>query len=217
MAKLKAAPKTFAEAAAILKGRVSLKLGNNTWLELTGSDPVHDYIAVRLHNTQIVKFWADGSVTLHTGGWYRVTTKDRLNEFIRGRVQGKCETQSMERTNGITIRPMQRKHRGHQHRARPFKEGMDISKYSGNPPLHLKPQTAGDKYQAKLAATGDFRIQNEGSIFILYVQTDAAKQWVADNLPEDIQLWGTNGVVVEHRFILDIIDGIENSGLTVKR
>jgi hypothetical protein len=46
-------------------------------------------IAVRLHSTHIVKFYEDGRVTLHTGGWRTVTTKDRINEFITGRVYQK--------------------------------------------------------------------------------------------------------------------------------
>jgi hypothetical protein len=86
MAKLKATPKSFAEAVAVLNGKYSVRLGNNTNLRCTGSDPVHDYIAVTFHKTDIVKFWADGSVTLHTGGYRTATTKERLNQFIVGRV-----------------------------------------------------------------------------------------------------------------------------------
>ena len=80
MAKLKSHPKTYAEAVEVLNGRISMKLGNNTYLEVPPGQ--HDFVAVRLHSTYIVKFWADGQVTLHTGGWQTVTTKDRLNEFI---------------------------------------------------------------------------------------------------------------------------------------
>jgi hypothetical protein len=84
MAKLKATPKNFVEAAEILQGRESIRLGNNTHLE-----NFHLGIAVRLHNTRIVVFHEDGSVTLHTGGYRTVTTKDRINEFITGRVYQK--------------------------------------------------------------------------------------------------------------------------------
>lgn len=62
----------------------------------------------------------------------------------------------------------------------------------------------------------DFRVQNEGTIFILYADTDAAKQWVADHIPEDAQTWGRNGIVVEHRYIGDIVAGIEGDGLSVE-
>jgi len=88
MAKMKATPRTYAQAAEYLAGRDSVKLGNNTWLEMhakegTGYAP---FVAVRLHGTDIVKFWESGRVTLHTGGYYTVTTKDRINQFIAGRV-----------------------------------------------------------------------------------------------------------------------------------
>lgn len=84
MAKLKATPKNFEQAATVLAGRESIRLGNNTYLENFSGG-----IAVRLHNTRIVWFHEDGTVTLHTGGWQTVTTKDRINEFITGRVYQK--------------------------------------------------------------------------------------------------------------------------------
>jgi hypothetical protein len=63
MAKLKATPKNFAQAVAVLKDKISVRLGNNTYLEVTDSDPQHGFIGVRLHKTFIVKFWPDGQVT----------------------------------------------------------------------------------------------------------------------------------------------------------
>ena len=86
MAKLKAHPKTYQQAVEVLGNRHSLKLGNNTYLE---RDDCADCISVRLHQTDIVNFFADGRITLRTGGWYKNTTKDRLNEFITGRVYQK--------------------------------------------------------------------------------------------------------------------------------
>jgi hypothetical protein len=87
MAKLRATPKSYTEAATYLAGRTSVKLGNNTWLErLEGLQ----FIGVRLHNTYIVRFHYNGKVTLHTGGYYSVTTKERLNQFINGRVYQKA-------------------------------------------------------------------------------------------------------------------------------
>lgn len=44
------------------------------------------FIGVRLHNTYIVRFHENGTVTLHTGGYRTVTTKERINKFVRGRV-----------------------------------------------------------------------------------------------------------------------------------
>lgn len=86
MAKLKATPTNYAEALEVLKGRDSMRLGNNTYLV---DNWVFGYIGVRLHNTHIVRFYQDGRVTLHTGGYRTVTTKERINQFISGEVLGK--------------------------------------------------------------------------------------------------------------------------------
>jgi membrane protease subunit (stomatin/prohibitin family) len=90
MARLKAAPKNFAEAVEVLQDRISMRLGNNTYLEVTDADPLHGFIGVRSHSTYVVKFWADGQITLHTGGYPTVTTKERINQFIKGRVYQKA-------------------------------------------------------------------------------------------------------------------------------
>ena len=62
----------------------------------------------------------------------------------------------------------------------------------------------------------DFTVQNEGTIYLLYAQTDAARAWVTEHLPADRQTWGGNGTVVEHRYICDIVDGIRADGLSVR-
>jgi len=91
MAKLKATPKNFEQALAVLGNRDSVRLGNNTFLERGRSYIAEQSgpLSIRLLNTEIVKFYPDGRVTLHTGGWRIVTTKDRINEFISGRVYQK--------------------------------------------------------------------------------------------------------------------------------
>lgn len=64
----------------------------------------------------------------------------------------------------------------------------------------------------------DFRLQNEGSIFVLHPENDAARGWIEDHLYgdefSDPQWWG-GGVVIEHRFVQDIVIGIVNDGLTI--
>jgi len=60
----------------------------------------------------------------------------------------------------------------------------------------------------------DFTVQNEGSIFLLQAWTDAARSWVEEFLPED-RMEFTGAVVVEHRYIQDIVDGIRRDGLGV--
>lgn len=39
-------------------------------------------ISVKLHNTDIVVFDSNGDIILNTGGYYTVTTKTRMNEFL---------------------------------------------------------------------------------------------------------------------------------------
>ena len=71
-----------------------------------------------------------------------------------------------------------------------------------------------DDVQVKEAELVDFRVANEGSIFIFFAETPAALQWVVDHLPGDVLTWGRNGYVVEWRYAQDILFGIENDGLT---
>lgn len=69
---------TFETANKMLNGRCQArrKIANSTWLERFGND-----IGVRLHNTVVVLFKSDGSITLDSGGWKTVTTKDRMNNY----------------------------------------------------------------------------------------------------------------------------------------
>lgn len=53
------------------------KIQNNTWLERR---PNGD-IAVRFHETDVVTYHSDGMVTLDTGGWYSVTTRERIETY----------------------------------------------------------------------------------------------------------------------------------------
>jgi len=64
--------------------------------------------------------------------------------------------------------------------------------------------------------TSDFELQNHGSIFLLIPQTLSARVWVHDHIGKD------NGyqphyptVVIEHRYVADIVEGIRNDGLAV--
>lgn len=116
MAKLKATPKNFAEAVAVLAGRESVRLGNNTYLErLEGLR----FIGVRLHLTYIVRFHYNGLITLHTGGYRTVTTKERINHFVNGRVYSKNYT-------WFYCPLVDGRRAGEQ--AVPFTEGMHVSR-----------------------------------------------------------------------------------------
>jgi hypothetical protein len=63
----------------------------------------------------------------------------------------------------------------------------------------------------------DFSVENHGSIFLLRPLTDSAKSWVEEHIGEDNGFqpyWPT--VVVEPRYVADIVEGMQNDGLAVQ-
>jgi hypothetical protein len=58
----------------------------------------------------------------------------------------------------------------------------------------------------------DFTIRDEGSILLLTPHTEPARKWIDEHLPED-RLTFAGAVVVEHRYIRDIVAGILRDGL----
>jgi hypothetical protein len=60
----------------------------------------------------------------------------------------------------------------------------------------------------------DFSVHNEGSIFLLHPLT-YTREWIRENLPSDRMMFG-EAVVVEHRFICDLLEGILADGLEVR-
>lgn len=66
----------------------------------------------------------------------------------------------------------------------------------------------------KEESTFDFEVEDQGSLVLLYPLTAAAQTWVEENLPEDRLTWGL-GVVIEPRYVSDIVDGISADRLTV--
>ena len=61
----------------------------------------------------------------------------------------------------------------------------------------------------------DFLCENHGSVFLLRPLNQSAQSWVEENLQSDAQ-WFGGGVVVEHRYIWAILEGIQNDGLAVQ-
>jgi hypothetical protein len=62
----------------------------------------------------------------------------------------------------------------------------------------------------------DFTVRNEGSIVLLTPRTDAAHEWVDENIGQDNgyqALWPT--VVIEPRYLEPILTGIRDAGLEV--
>lgn len=60
----------------------------------------------------------------------------------------------------------------------------------------------------------DFRVSGGGTVYLLLPVTAAAKAWVAEHIPDDAQYLGY-AVAIEHRYVMDIIQGIREDGLTV--
>lgn len=63
----------------LAKGRNKLerKVANNTYVVAR-----ENAVSVRLHNTDVVTFHRDGTITLNSGGWRTVTTKARINDAL---------------------------------------------------------------------------------------------------------------------------------------
>lgn len=61
----------------------------------------------------------------------------------------------------------------------------------------------------------DLQVSDHGTIFILTPKTDLGRTWIKEHLPSDHLNWGRDGVVVEHRFIADIVNGAQQDELTV--
>ncbi len=62
----------------------------------------------------------------------------------------------------------------------------------------------------------DFLVENHDSIFLLKPQTPAASAWVQEHIDESNgyqPMWPT--VVIEPRYIDDIVSGIQSDGLAV--
>lgn len=78
---------SFEEAQEYLGGKKERPLpGAATLLHNMGWNdswpPEMRGIAVYYHQTPIVTYWGNGEVEIDTGGWYTVTTKRRINQYI---------------------------------------------------------------------------------------------------------------------------------------
>ncbi len=61
----------------------------------------------------------------------------------------------------------------------------------------------------------DFLLTGSGSVYLLIPQTPAAREWRREHLPADALTLGP-GVAVEWRYVEDIINGLQDDGLTVR-
>ena len=68
----------YTEASEKLGTRDSRKVANNTYLK---REPETKDIHVKLHDTNVVTYHEDGSVTFNSGGWRTMTTADRMRNW----------------------------------------------------------------------------------------------------------------------------------------
>jgi hypothetical protein len=61
-----------------------------------------------------------------------------------------------------------------------------------------------------VSVTGD-----GGSLFLVHPLSDAARQWIEENVQEDAQ-WFGRYLVVEHRYIRNLVTGMLEAGLEVQ-
>lgn len=62
----------------------------------------------------------------------------------------------------------------------------------------------------------DLQVEDHGTIFLLRPLSKVGQEWVDANVQQDdeTQYWG-NAIVVEHRYIGDIVAGAKGDGLEV--
>lgn len=61
----------------------------------------------------------------------------------------------------------------------------------------------------------DLYIQNEGSIFLVRATSEVGQDWLDEHISQEAQTFG-GAIVVEHRFIVDILRGATGDGLEVE-
>jgi hypothetical protein len=61
----------------------------------------------------------------------------------------------------------------------------------------------------------DFHLDNHGTISLLTPTSRAGQDWAGEYLPDDVMTFGRNAVVIEHRYVADIIAGIIEANLTI--
>jgi hypothetical protein len=79
---------TYDEAVKMVRGKTNRKerkIGNNTYAHIEYDNSV----SICLHGTAVVRFFPNGLVRLHSGGWRTHTTKDRINKYSPVRVYQK--------------------------------------------------------------------------------------------------------------------------------
>jgi len=60
----------------------------------------------------------------------------------------------------------------------------------------------------------DALVSGHGSIYLVRPISNAATAWINENVQDEAQ-WFGHSLAVEHRYILDLMDGMQASGLNL--
>jgi hypothetical protein len=60
----------------------------------------------------------------------------------------------------------------------------------------------------------DVEVENHGTIFLVRPLTETARDWLDENVSDDAQYFG-GALVVEHRYIEDLVEGMLGDDLNV--
>lgn len=125
---LASVPSTYQEGVDLVENTRSGDCGNNTWAQYQAT-PDGPTIQVVLHLTTVATIHADDSVTLRTGGWCTVTTKDRLNRVLgdRGSVRSVKGTWTYVRAPFRNVGPSSVENAGYFQPDVPFVEGLTVT------------------------------------------------------------------------------------------
>jgi hypothetical protein len=74
---------------------------------------------------------------------------------------------------------------------------------------------AGRKAKGADMAQADLLVHGEGSIYLLRPTTRRGQRWVDEHISDDRHEWA-GAIVVEHRFIGDIVRGALDDGVRVR-
>jgi hypothetical protein len=66
-----------------------------------------------------------------------------------------------------------------------------------------------------MARVADLLVHDHGSIYLLRATSRCGQSWIDERISDDRQEWG-GAIIVEHRFIGDIVRGAIGDGLEVQ-
>ena len=66
-----------------------------------------------------------------------------------------------------------------------------------------------------LGAVADIAVADNGSIILVKPQSDAAQRWIRENVDPEAR-WLGRALVVERRYIADLVAGMQSAGLVVE-